>query len=213
MTATTSGARTKRRELLGAGSLVQVGTVGEADVKRKPACAVARPPCEDQEPPRRELAMIRHPRGDSEDCGKFVSARSGPSHHRRRNRSAAFEDVDRVVHRRFFVNEGVSLAESTTGVNRLRSASIYGHEPLARRSIGVNFRLMRGGLTATWRILATLVALVGLVAPAIAQTPTSESAQATLNLSAVLKAAARRSRAVCAGGCSARKPIWTARIP
>ncbi len=45
---------------------------------------------------------------------------------------------------------------------------------------------MRGGLTATWRILATLVALVGLVAPAIAQTPTSESAQATVNLSAVL---------------------------
>jgi hypothetical protein len=45
---------------------------------------------------------------------------------------------------------------------------------------------MRGGLTATWRILAALVALVVLVASVSAQTPAAESSQATLNLSAVL---------------------------
>ena len=61
-----------------------------------------------------------------------------------------------------------------------------GHEPLGRRSIGVNFRLTRGGLTAIWRILVALVALMALVAPAGAETPTSESAPATLSLSAVL---------------------------
>jgi hypothetical protein len=41
-------------------------------------------------------------------------------------------------------------------------------------------------LTAIWRILATLVALLALIAPAGAQTPTGDSAQATLSLSAVL---------------------------
>jgi hypothetical protein len=41
-------------------------------------------------------------------------------------------------------------------------------------------------LTAAWRILATLVALMALVAPVGAETPTSEAAQATLSLSAVL---------------------------
>ena len=41
-------------------------------------------------------------------------------------------------------------------------------------------------MTAIWRILAALVALMALIAPAGAQTPASESAQATLNLSAVL---------------------------
>ena len=41
-------------------------------------------------------------------------------------------------------------------------------------------------MTAAWRILATLVALMALVAPVGAQTPTSEPAQATLSLSAVL---------------------------
>jgi hypothetical protein len=61
---------------------------------------------------------------------------------------------------------------------------------------------MRGGLRPTWRILAALVALVTLIAPAgaqtpasdspqapasgPAQTPASDSAQATLSLSAVL---------------------------
>jgi hypothetical protein len=44
-------------------------------------------------------------------------------------------------------------------------------------------------LTATWRILAALVALIALVTPAGAETPTSESAQATLSLSAVLNGA------------------------
>jgi hypothetical protein len=48
------------------------------------------------------------------------------------------------------------------------------------------FRLPRGGVTATWRILAALLALVALIARAGAETPTSESAQATLNLSAIL---------------------------
>src|SRR6202142_853810 len=61
-----------------------------------------------------------------------------------------------------------------------------GHQPLPRRSIGVIFRLTRGGLTATWRILAALVALMSLLASAGPQTPASESAQATLSLSAVL---------------------------
>ena len=41
-------------------------------------------------------------------------------------------------------------------------------------------------MTATWRILAALVALMALIAPVGAQTPASESAQATLSLSAVL---------------------------
>ena len=41
-------------------------------------------------------------------------------------------------------------------------------------------------MTATWRILAALVALMALVMPAGAETPTSESAAATLSLSAVL---------------------------
>ena len=41
-------------------------------------------------------------------------------------------------------------------------------------------------MAATWRVLAALVALMALVAPASAQAPTSESGQATLNLSAVL---------------------------
>ncbi|MGH6797278.1 MAG: hypothetical protein ACREDI_02700, partial [Roseiarcus sp.] len=41
-------------------------------------------------------------------------------------------------------------------------------------------------MTATWRILAALVALMALVAPVGAETPASESAQATLSLSAVL---------------------------
>jgi hypothetical protein len=41
-------------------------------------------------------------------------------------------------------------------------------------------------LRAAWRILAALVALLALVASVGAETPTSESAQATLNLSAVL---------------------------
>jgi hypothetical protein len=41
-------------------------------------------------------------------------------------------------------------------------------------------------LTAIWRILAVVVALTALVAPVGAETPASESAQATLSLSAVL---------------------------
>ena len=41
-------------------------------------------------------------------------------------------------------------------------------------------------MAATWRVLAALVALMALLAPASAQAPTSESGQATLNLSAVL---------------------------
>jgi hypothetical protein len=41
-------------------------------------------------------------------------------------------------------------------------------------------------LTATWRILAALVALIALATPVGAETPANESAQATLNLSAVL---------------------------
>jgi hypothetical protein len=41
-------------------------------------------------------------------------------------------------------------------------------------------------LGLTWRILAALVALLALIAPASAQTPASESAQATLSLAAVL---------------------------
>ena len=41
-------------------------------------------------------------------------------------------------------------------------------------------------MAATWRILAALVALMAAIAQVGAQTPTSESAQATLNLSAVL---------------------------
>jgi hypothetical protein len=49
-----------------------------------------------------------------------------------------------------------------------------------------DFRARRGGLAATWRILAALVALITWLAPANAQTPTGESAQATLSLSAVL---------------------------
>jgi hypothetical protein len=45
----------------------------------------------------------------------------------------------------------------------------------------------RGGLRATWGILAALLALVVLVAPISAQTPAGQSAQATLSLSAVLR--------------------------
>jgi hypothetical protein len=41
-------------------------------------------------------------------------------------------------------------------------------------------------VTATWRILAALLTLMALIAPAVAETSTSESAQATLSLSAVL---------------------------
>ena len=41
-------------------------------------------------------------------------------------------------------------------------------------------------MAATWRILGVLFVLLALLAPVIAQTPTSASAQATLNLSAVL---------------------------
>jgi hypothetical protein len=48
------------------------------------------------------------------------------------------------------------------------------------------FLVPRGGLTAIWRILAALVALMALVTAANAETPTSDSAQATLSLSAVL---------------------------
>ena len=73
-------------QLLCSGGLVQIGLVCKADLKREPACTVARSPREDQEPPGRELAMIRHARGDRQDCGEFVSARSRPSHHRRRDR-------------------------------------------------------------------------------------------------------------------------------
>jgi hypothetical protein len=51
---------------------------------------------------------------------------------------------------------------------------------------GVNLLAPRGGLTAIWRILAALVALMALVTVANAETPTSESAQATLSLSAAL---------------------------
>src|SRR5277367_1025227 len=61
-----------------------------------------------------------------------------------------------------------------------------GHQPQKGRSIGVIFRLTRGGLTATWRILAALAALMSLLATVGAETPTSESAQATLGLSAGL---------------------------
>ena len=75
---------------------------------------------------------------------------------------------------------------------------MYGHQPLPRRSTGFILRPTRGGLTATWRILAALVALMALLAPADAQTPTpsgtqtptSDSAQATLSLSAVLSGGA-----------------------
>jgi hypothetical protein len=45
-------------------------------------------------------------------------------------------------------------------------------------------------LAATWRILGALLALLALLEPVIAQTPTSASAQATLNLSAVLSGGA-----------------------
>jgi hypothetical protein len=48
------------------------------------------------------------------------------------------------------------------------------------------FLVPRGELTATWRILAALVALMALVTAANAETPTGESTQATLSLSAVL---------------------------
>ena len=41
-------------------------------------------------------------------------------------------------------------------------------------------------MTTIWRILATLIALCAICAPAGAQTPSSDPAQATLNLSAVL---------------------------
>ena len=71
-----------------------------------------------------------------------------------------------------------------------------GHQPKEGRSIGVIFRLARGGLTVTWRILAALVALIALITSASAQTtptggsaqtpPASDSAQATLSLSAAL---------------------------
>ena len=45
-------------------------------------------------------------------------------------------------------------------------------------------------MAATWRILGALLALLALLEPVIAQTPTSASAQATLNLSAVLSGGA-----------------------
>ena len=45
-------------------------------------------------------------------------------------------------------------------------------------------------MAATWRVLAALVALMALLAPASAQAPAGESPQATLNLSAVLSGAA-----------------------
>src|ERR1700683_904870 len=61
-----------------------------------------------------------------------------------------------------------------------------GHQRQDGRSIRVIFRLTRGGLTSTWRILAAVVALMSLLASAGAQTPASESAQATLGLSAIL---------------------------
>ena len=64
---------------------------------------------------------------------------------------------------------------------------MWGHEPQDDEALAPIFERPRGGLTATWRILAALFALMALIAPAGAQTPTSDSAQATLSLSAVLK--------------------------
>ena len=81
------------------------------------------------------------------------------------------------------------MAEKPAGVNRLRSASICGHEPPATKHRR-QFSTPRGGLTATWRILAALIAVVALLAPVRAQAPAGESAQATLSLSAVLSGGA-----------------------
>jgi hypothetical protein len=50
---------------------------------------------------------------------------------------------------------------------------------------------MRGGLIPTWRILAALVALLALIAPAGAQTPASESAQTPASESAQTPASAQ----------------------
>jgi hypothetical protein len=89
-------------QFLGSGGLIQIRLVAEADLEGELACAIACTPGEDQEPPGRKLAMVGHARGDRQDCGELVGARSRTSHHRRRDRSAAFEDLDRVVHWRSF---------------------------------------------------------------------------------------------------------------
>ena len=128
-TATTSGAPSEAPLLLGPGGFVQVGPVGEADLERKRACAFARLSLEDHEPPGRELAVIGHPRGDGEDRRQLVSGRTRPGHRRRRNRSAAFQERNRIVHGCLFRRKGWLLAEFRTAVNRPRSASMWRHEP------------------------------------------------------------------------------------
>ena len=64
--------------LLGPRRLVQVGLVRQADLERNPACAFARPSLEHHETPGRELAVIRHPRGDGQDCRELVGVGPGP---------------------------------------------------------------------------------------------------------------------------------------
>jgi hypothetical protein len=100
--------------LLGAGGLVEVGLVGQTDVERKTACALASPSGEDHEPPGRELSVIGHARGDGQDRGELVVAGGRPRHHRRGNRPAAFEDLDSVVHRRF-PSQGLLLGRKPGG--------------------------------------------------------------------------------------------------
>ena len=62
---------------LGPRGLVQVRPVGEADLERKRARALARFSLDDHEPPGRELAVIGHPRGDGKDRRQLVR-RSDP---------------------------------------------------------------------------------------------------------------------------------------
>ena len=176
--------------LLGASRFVEVRLVDETKVERKPARALARLAREDQEPPRRELAVIRHPRGDGQDRCELVSGRSRPRHHWRRYGPAASEDLDRIVHRLFRLKRRLLLGRKPVRCKppsiRLNVRPRAGPDAALRRQ----FSATRGGLAAVWRILAALVALMALLAPAGAQTPTTDSAQATLNLSAVLSGVA-----------------------
>ena len=177
----------KRRNSSARAPCVQFRLLGKTKLKRQLARPVAGGSSEHQKPPGRELAVIRHPRGDRQDRGEFLGARSravisGGGTERRRLRISIVSFIG------VSSEEGRSLAEKRVRVNRLRSASICGHEPLGRRSV---WRILQreAALTATWRILAALVALTALLvsaSPAPAQAPAGDSAQATLSLSAVL---------------------------
>src|SRR5450631_1289575 len=74
------------------------------DVREDFARTLAPLALEEDETPRRELSMIRHPRRERQERLGFLRRWTGPGHFRRRHRAPCPQQRDGIIHRGFMLS-------------------------------------------------------------------------------------------------------------